>query len=127
MSEPVAAIFYNDQQPDKIFYQGLALQQLGEANEASQRFENLISYGRAHINDKVKMDFFAVSLPDLMIFDDDLNLRNILHCYYLMALGYLGLKDYELATLYFDKVLELDKTHSGAILHSEYARQAVLL
>ena len=37
-TEPVAAIFYNDQKPDKIFYQGLALLKLGRVDEANSHF-----------------------------------------------------------------------------------------
>ena len=33
LSEPSAAMFYNDQQPDKIFYQGLAAMKLNESRE----------------------------------------------------------------------------------------------
>ncbi len=117
LSEPAAAIFYNDQQPDKIFYQGLALLQLGETQEAETRFNNLIEYGKANINKLVKMDFFAVSLPDLSIFDEDLSWRNNIHCHYLQALGYLGLENYALATECFDKVLEADPAHLGGLTH----------
>ena len=80
LAVPAAAIFYNDQQPDKIFYQGLALMKLGRQTEAFTRFESLRSYGLAHISDNVKIDYFAVSLPDLLIWEDDLNKRNIIHC-----------------------------------------------
>lgn len=117
LSEPAAAIFYNDQQPDKIFYQGLALLKSGKEKEAQQRFENLINYGKEHLNDEVEMDFFAVSLPDLMIFDDDLSLRNKIHCLYLLALGNLGLGKTKEAKKYFDEVLQMDKAHIGAGIH----------
>ena len=117
LSEPAAAIFYNDQQPDKIFYQGLALLKLGKEKEAQQRFENLINYGKQHLNDKVEMDFFAVSLPDLMIFNDDLSMRNKIHCLYLLALGNLGLQKNKETKKYFDEVLQMDKAHGGAGIH----------
>ncbi len=99
-----AAIFYNDQQPDTIFYQGLALQKLGQNGEAEKRFDSLIDFGKEHMNDNVRIDYFAVSLPDLLIWDDDLNLRNRELCYYLMALGYLGKQDTDSANRYFLKI-----------------------
>ena len=37
------------------------------------------------------MDYFAVSLPDLQIWEDDMNKKNRIHCHYLMGLGHLGL------------------------------------
>jgi tetratricopeptide (TPR) repeat protein len=117
LEEPVAAVFYNDQQPDKIFYQGLALLKLGKEVEANTRFNNLIRYGKNNMNREVKIDYFAVSLPDLSIFDDDLNLRNNIHCYYLLGLGYLGLKNYANAENNFKQALNLDAVHLGCILH----------
>jgi tetratricopeptide (TPR) repeat protein len=117
-SEPAPAIFYNDQPPDKIFYQGQALLKLGRAEEAGKRFRNLIAYGEAHLEDEVKTDFFAVSLPDLMIFDDDLTRRNRVHCHYLIALGQLGTGRAAEAKAHLDQVLALDAAHQGAWVHS---------
>ncbi|MDP4186189.1 MAG: DUF5107 domain-containing protein, partial [Bacteroidota bacterium] len=119
LSEPSAAMFYNDQQPDKIFYQGLALLRLGRKNEASGRFNKLKDYGEKHIFDKVKIDYFAVSLPDLLIWDEDLNRRNEQHCHYLMGLGYLGLKQFDRAKQEFEKVLSMDINNQGAQIHLE--------
>ena len=91
MNEPAAAIFYNDQQSDTIYYQGLALSRLGKKVEARERFETLIRFGELHLNDEFKLDYFAVSLPDLQIWDDDLSKRNYLNCLELIRLGELGL------------------------------------
>jgi tetratricopeptide (TPR) repeat protein len=91
ISEPVPAVFYNDQQPDTIFYQGLALIKLGKNEEAKARFNKLIDFGRAHLNDEFKLDYFAVSLPDLQIWDDDLTKRNRQNCMNLIGLGEEGL------------------------------------
>lgn len=118
LSDPAPAIFYNDQQPDKILYQGLSLLKLGRIHEARQRFQSLIQYGQSHIEDKVKMDYFAVSLPDLMIFNDDLSVRNKIHCLYLLGLGNLGLRKNDVAKKYFEKVLAMNRAHSGAVVHS---------
>jgi tetratricopeptide (TPR) repeat protein len=92
LSQVSAAMFYNDQQPETIFYQGLALRKLGLENEAIKRFHMLINFGKEHLHDKVKIDYFAVSLPDLLIWDDDLNERNRELCEHLMNLGISGVK-----------------------------------
>ena len=107
-SEPVQAFFYNDQQPDKIFYQGLAWRELDDEKKAGNRFNKLIAHGEKHLFDDCKIDYFAVSLPDLAIWDDDLNVRNKIHCYYVMALGYSGLGQDNKAEAYYQKVKELD-------------------
>jgi len=123
LDEPSAAVFYNDQQPDKIFYQGLSWKKLGDPEKAKQIFNKLVAYGKAHENDVVKIDYFAVSLPNLLIFDDDLNLRNTIHTYFLQGLGMLGLHQFDAAQAMFAKVLELDVTHAGAKAHLAMTKQ----
>lgn len=93
LKEPIPAIFYNDQQPDTIFYQGLALIKLQNIEDARERFEALISFGKEHLDDVFKLDYFAVSLPDLQIWDDDLTKRNHQNCLNLIKLGELGLSE----------------------------------
>ncbi len=117
LSDPSPAIFYNDQQPDKIFYQGLALQKLGRKEEANTRFKKLINYGKAHMNDDVKLDYFAISLPDLLIWEEDLNVINNIHCNYLIGLGELGMERTENAISAFRKVLEMDRYHLSTYVH----------
>ena len=130
LSEPSAAMFYNDQQPDKIFYQGLAWIQLNEEEKAANIFQKLIDYGKTHINDTVKIDYFAVSLPDLLIFEDNLNVRNTTHCRYLIGLGLLGLKDFSNAKKELKLALAQDAMHFGACSHlhaAEHQEKAALL
>ncbi len=113
LSEPSIPWFYNDQQPDTIFYQGLALLKLGQNEEANIRFEKLIAFGKAHLNDTIKIDYFAVSLPDLTVWEENLDDRNKMYCCYLIALGYKGKGENELSKKYFNKVLKQDNTHFG--------------
>lgn len=115
--EPAAAMFYNDQQPDKIFYQGLAWVKTAENAKAIQLFSRLVEYGQTHLHDAVKIDYFAVSLPDLLIFEDDLAVRNQTHCYYMMGLGYTGLHKEEEAHACLQQVLQQDAMHFGAKVH----------
>ncbi|WP_146166596.1 hypothetical protein ABZR88_12200 [Mucilaginibacter yixingensis] len=117
LSEPSAAIFYNDQQPDKIYYQGLAWRELGQPETADKIFTDLVNYGNGHKRDEVRIDYFAVSLPDLLIFDDDLNLRNAIHCEFVAGLGYLGRKAFAEAEIAFNSVFEKDAMHFGARTH----------
>ena len=111
--EPAAAMYYNDAKPDKIFYQGLALRKLGREDEAHGRFYKLINYGKQHIYDKVVMDYFAVSLPDLLIWEDSLDTKNLIHCKYMLALGYYGMGDKEKGLRYLSEVENLDNNHQG--------------
>jgi tetratricopeptide (TPR) repeat protein len=116
-SEPVQAIFYNDPQPDKIFYQALAWQKLGNTQKAENIFNRLLEFSNQHFSDNVSIDYFAVSLPDLLVFDTDLNEKNQVHCRYIKGLGELGLKHYGPAANLFNDVLFHDCSHPGAIMH----------
>jgi len=113
--EPAAAMYYNDAKPDKIFYQGLALLKLGRNDEAHGRFYKLVNYGKNHLFEDVVMDYFAVSLPDLQIWEGDLNLSNQIHCNYMLALGFYGLGDKKHAERYLKKASQLDKNHLGIL------------
>ena len=112
-TEPAAAMYYNDAKPDKIFYQGMALLKLGRTDEAHGRFYKLVNYGKNHLFDDVVMDYFAVSLPDLQIWEGNLNLANRVHCNYMLALGYYGLGDKEHGQRYLDEAAKLDPNHLG--------------
>ena len=111
--EPAAAMYYNDAKPDKIFYQGLALYKLGREGEAHGRFFKLINYGKQHIFEKQVMDYFAVSLPDLLIWEDSLDTKNLIHCKYMLALGYYGMGERDKAMKYLAEVEVLDNNHQG--------------
>ena len=117
ISEPVQAIFYNDPQPDKIVYQGLAWLKLGHPKKAEKIFHRLVEFADQHFNDEIKIDYFAVSLPDLLVFDTDLNEKNKNHCRYLKGLGELGLKKYTASADYLNEALYRDASHAGAIIH----------
>ena len=116
-AEPAAAIFYNDQKPDKIFYQGLALLRLGRNEEAKTRFDKLIAFGEKHFDEQIKLDYFAVSLPDLLIWDDDLTFRNKIHCHYMLGLGYLGNGNNQKAQFHLQAAISMDINHQGVQLH----------
>jgi len=115
--EPASAMYYNDQPAELILYEGLASRALGDEDHARSRFYKLISYGEKHYYDQVKIDYFAVSLPDLQLFESDLTVSNRAHCEYLIALGSYGLGDGARAERCFDAVLAIDNEHQGALLH----------
>ncbi|MBQ6959639.1 MAG: DUF5107 domain-containing protein [Clostridia bacterium] len=91
--EPVR--YYNDQPSDYIYYQGLAFAALGDMEMAKKSFHQLIIFGERHIFDKVDYDFFAVSMPELEVYQDDIQKRSDDYCKRLMALGYQGLREIE--------------------------------
>ena len=88
--EPVR--YYNDQPSDYIYYQGLAFYALGDAEKARKSFHQLIIFGEQHIFDEVGYDFFAVSLPELEVYQDDIKKRSDEYCRAMAALGRKGLE-----------------------------------
>ena len=104
-------MYYYDQPADMILFQGKAFEKLGETGEAKSRFYKLLDYGQKHLRDEFIMDYFAVSMPDMSVYDSDMNLKNRQHCYYLMGLAYLGLKDRKESQKWFRKALELNNSH----------------
>lgn len=113
--EPAGMMYYNDQPADMIYYQGLALEKLGRPVEAKARFNKLLDYGERHIFDHIRVSYFAVSLPDFLIFDDDLDKRNQAHCHYLIGLARLGLGERSAAAKAFAQAVRLEPTHQNAI------------
>lgn len=121
-TEPAPALYYNDAKPDKIFYAGLCHRRLGNESKARSYFNRLADYGRQHYHDIVKMDYFAVSLPDLLIWDEPLSVRNTVHCLYMLALGSAGLGDTQRAARYLSEASALDPNHQGIIASRSFLK-----
>ncbi len=114
-SEPQQAFYYNDSQPDMIYYQALAWRELGDEKHAEELFDRLLAHGKEHIGDKnCRIDYFAVSLPELAIWEDDLDVRNRIHCLFVMGLAHLGKCEKEEAKHCFEDLLKLDINHQSA-------------
>lgn len=109
--EPAGVMYYYDQPADMILYKGLAKQEQGDTKAACRCFNKLLDYGETHLYDAVKNDYFAVSLPDFLIFEDDMEKKHKAHCYYLMGLANMGLKQEKKAENCFRKALEYDYNH----------------
>lgn len=109
--EPAGALYYNDQPAEMILYQGFAWRELGEAGKANARFYRLLDYGERHLEDEGKIGYFAVSLPDFLIFDEDYTKKNRAHCCYLMRLANLGLGKISRAEKFFAQAETLEPSH----------------
>lgn len=110
-----SAMYYNDQPPEMMYYAALAIKELGDIEEAQRRFDAFIEYADSHMNDDIKIDYFAVSLPDFLIFEADLKRKNKIHCLYMKSLGYLGKGNGEKAKEYARIGLDMDKSHAGFV------------
>lgn len=110
-----SARYYNDVPPEMLFYKALALRELGEERHSKGIFNRLVNHGLEHMNDKQEFDYFAVSLPDFLVFDTDMDRKNRAQCCYLAALGYYGLEDYSNALKYTEKGLDEIVSHQELI------------
>jgi len=82
-----ANMYYNDQPPEMTYYRALALNRLGRRDDAAKIADAMIAYGTSHMDDNVKPDYFAVSLPDFLVFEKDLCKKNRKHCENMIKLG----------------------------------------
>ena len=105
-------MYYNDAKPDKIFYAALAYRKLGDDEKANGLCYKLNNYGKQHLFEHQTMDYFAVSLPDLLVWDGDLDSRNVIHCNLMLALGYYGLGDQQKGDKFLQEVERLDINHA---------------
>lgn len=115
--EPESVLYYNDQPSDYIFYQGLAYRKLDRKEAALKSFHQLIIFGEKHLFDQVSYDYFAVSLPEIEVYQEDIQLCNTLYCNYLRALGNLGLNRNEEALTLLKDILSKQADYQGAISH----------
>ena len=117
--EVKGAMYYNDQPAEMILFQGLAHQELGERGPANARFYRLLDFGEQHLNDDVRIEYFAVSLPDFLIYDKDYTKMNHIHCQYVMALANIGMGRADRAAALLGEALAEDPSHIQANLFAD--------
>ena len=75
------------------YFRGLALCELDRAAEAAALFSDLRAYAEARRTAPAQIDYFATSLPNLLVFEEDLPARRDAECHLLLALAAHGLGD----------------------------------
>ncbi|MNG19846.1 hypothetical protein D3C84_1040520 [compost metagenome] len=111
---------------DYLFYQGMALARLGRAAEAERLFEGMVAWAEQAMGERVEADFFAVSLPDLIVLDDDPQHKHRQHCLLVRALGLLGLGQHYGCEQSLRELLTLNPAHDKGHLFSLLCRQSQL-
>jgi tetratricopeptide (TPR) repeat protein len=96
------------------YYRGLSLLELGRGSDANELFKTLSERGRELQQLPGKIDYFATSLPNMLVFEEDLTLRNHIEGKFLQGLALLQLGDPAAAHDRFRQVLNLDATHYEA-------------
>lgn len=85
--------YYNDMPLDYVFYHALAQSLAGDQNGATKTFNTMKQWSYDAYDQEVQEDFFAVSLPDLVVLDRDLVTTRHENCLLMRLLGAIGLHD----------------------------------
>jgi hypothetical protein len=93
------------------YFQALALHALGNYQAARAVLLSLANFAKHQMEKEPKIDYFATSLPNLLLFDDDLGKRNRIESLLLSALASHGLGDEEAAMSQLEQVIDEDRNH----------------
>lgn len=124
-SEMTESRYYNDQPVDYLFYRGMALKQLGQLPTAMALFTQMGQWAQQQREQKVHADFFAVSLPDLMALNGDLQQAHRQHCLLVQALAQLGAERLQEAQHTLAELLAANPSHDKARLFSLLAETLI--
>lgn len=96
------------------YYSALAWEKLGQPAKAKQLLRALLTYAQRLHSTQARIDYFATSLPTLLIFDDDLQSRQETTALFLAAQAQLGLGRRAKARALLHSVLKRDPSHALA-------------
>ncbi len=106
---------------EMTYWSGLSMQRLGKVGEAQELFEAMLSYGKELERQKATIDYFATSLPSLLLFEDDLDKRQRIHARLLQAAALTGLGKHSEAQSLLDWMVTADPNNlfASALLEGE--------
>jgi len=96
------------------YYKALALKRLNRTKESENLLRSLLAYAETLHQQPAKIDYFATSLPAMLLFEDDLQKRCRITASFLQAQAWLGLGDTAKAQVLIKEVLDLDRSHELA-------------
>ncbi|MCY1721128.1 DUF5107 domain-containing protein [Prolixibacteraceae bacterium Z1-6] len=100
---------------EMTYYRGLSLIELKKTEEAQHLFAEMKNFGEAKLNEEVQIDYFATSLPLLLVFDDDIQERDRMDAKFLIALAESGLGNTANCIRLLEEILSMNKMHTGAM------------
>lgn len=98
---------------EMTYYNALALKRFNRTKEA-EVLRSLLAYAVALVSQPAKIDYFATSLPAMLLFEDDLQKRQRIAATFLQAQAWLGLGDATKTHRLIREVLQLDGSHALA-------------
>jgi tetratricopeptide (TPR) repeat protein len=99
---------------EMTYYSALAREQLGKHAEATKLFRELLAYAEALEKAPAKIDYFATSLPTMLLFEEDLQSRQQTTALFLQAQAHFGLGEIEQGTALLQQLLKRDPNHAMA-------------
>jgi tetratricopeptide (TPR) repeat protein len=99
---------------DMTYWTGMAHLALGNTPEASRIFQEIYDYSLELERTEPKIDYFATSLPAMLLFVEDLVRRNQTDAKFLRAQALAGLGRVAESANFLQDVLLLDSNHAGA-------------
>jgi tetratricopeptide (TPR) repeat protein len=100
---------------DMTYWSAMALRRLSREQEAQDIFRKIYDYSLALEQQTPKIDYFATSLPAMLLFEEDLQARQMITALFLRAQALLGFGEQQKALDLLHEVQELDRSHTGAI------------
>ncbi len=99
---------------DKTFWTGMAYARLGQDRHAREIFQKIYDYSLELEQQTPRIDYFATSLPAMLLFENDLGKQNQIEAKFLRAQALLGLEQEKEARALLSEVLRLDRNHPDA-------------
>lgn len=99
---------------EKTLFQILSLQRLKRLAEAKDLIEKLRLYAEELLRHPATIDYFATSLPTLLLFNTDLQTAQALKARFLMSQVHLAAGDIQAAHELAEDILRQNPSHSGA-------------
>jgi tetratricopeptide (TPR) repeat protein len=101
------------------YFRAMSLEALGRESEATTLLKDMRAFAEQRKGQEAKIDYFATSLPNLLLFEDELQKRNDVEHLFVLALAELGLRNTKRAQELFNQVLSLDCNHLAAQLEQQ--------
>jgi tetratricopeptide (TPR) repeat protein len=99
---------------EMTYYSALSLLRLGRRAAARKLLRALLAYARQLARQPAKIDYFATSLPTMLLFADDLAARQATTALFLQAQARAGLGEMTAARRLLREVLQRDPNHALA-------------
>jgi tetratricopeptide (TPR) repeat protein len=99
---------------EQTYYSALSWEKLGQAGKAIRLYKGLLLYSRRLKKTRAVIDYFATSLPTMLLFEDDLQARQETTALFLEGQALLGLRRRARARHCLRTVLKRDPNHAEA-------------